>query len=92
MGIRVITLNLSNDMSRNPGNAGIALYSALRARSQPRRVRLQYAKTNGIAKKPLKQNESLRERVEMDLAAIKFNPALVRSFFKAPSVAYAGDS
>jgi transposase len=52
----------------------------------------QYAKTNGIAKKPLQQNESLRERIEMDLAAIKLKPALVRSFFKAPSVAYAGDS
>lgn len=51
----------------------------------------QYAKTNGLAKKPLTQNESLRERVEQDLAAIKGNPALVRSFFKAPSVAYAAD-
>ena len=52
----------------------------------------QYAKTNGIAKKPLKKDESLRERVEIDLAAIKSNPKLVRSFFHAPSVAYAKDS
>jgi transposase len=52
----------------------------------------QYAKTNGLAKKPLKQNESLKNRVELDLAAIKAKPALVRSFFKAPSVAYAKDS
>jgi transposase len=51
----------------------------------------QYAKTNGIAKKPLKKNESLRSRVEADLAAIKAKPRLVRSFFGAPSVAYAKD-
>lgn len=51
----------------------------------------QYAKTNGIAKKPLRKNESLKERIEADLAAIKSNAALVRSFFKAPSVAYAAD-
>lgn len=52
----------------------------------------QHAKTNGVAKKPLRQNESLRERVETDLNAIAGNPALVRSFFLAPSVAYAADS
>lgn len=49
----------------------------------------QHAKTNGVSKKPLKQNESLRSRVEADLAAIKSNPKLVRGFFRAPSVAYA---
>jgi transposase len=49
----------------------------------------QYAKTNGVANRPLKQNESLRERLESDLAAIKSRPDLVRSFFKAESVAYA---
>lgn len=51
----------------------------------------QHAKTNGVAKKPLKQNESLKERVKETLAAIKAMPKLVRSFFKAPSVAYATD-
>ena len=51
----------------------------------------QHAKTNGVSKKPLKQNESLKERVKSDLAAIKSNPKLVRSFFHAPSVAYAKD-
>jgi transposase len=51
----------------------------------------QYAKTNGVAKKPLKRNESLKERVEGDLAAIKANSTLVRSFFGAPSVVYATD-
>lgn len=48
----------------------------------------QHAKTNGTAKKPLKQNESLKERVIKDLAAIKAKPKLVRTFFRAPSVAY----
>jgi transposase len=51
----------------------------------------QHAKTNGVAKKPLRQNESLRERVETDLANIGRNTRLVRSFFKAESVAYAAD-
>lgn len=51
----------------------------------------QHAKTNGISKKPLKANESLKERVKADMAAIKSNPKLVRSFFHAPSVAYAKD-
>jgi transposase len=49
----------------------------------------QYAKTNGVGKRPLKQNESLKARVAQDLAAIKAKPKLVKSFFKAPSVVYA---
>lgn len=51
----------------------------------------QHAKTNGVAKKPLKQNESLKERVSATLAAIKSMPNLIKSFFSAPSVAYAAD-
>ncbi len=51
----------------------------------------QDAKTNGVAKKPLKQNESLKERVQSDLSAIKAKPKLVRSFFGASSVVYAKD-
>jgi transposase len=50
-----------------------------------------HAKTNGVSKKPLRQNESLRARVESDLEAIKRNKNLVRSFFCAESVAYATD-
>ncbi|MDZ4742022.1 MAG: IS630 family transposase, partial [Verrucomicrobiota bacterium] len=42
-------------------------------------------------KKPLKKNESLKERVENDLADIKTKPKLVRSFFKAKIVFYAKD-
>jgi transposase len=50
-----------------------------------------YAKTNGVSKKPLRLNESLRERVESDLEAVKRNKSLIRSFFCAESVAYATD-
>jgi len=50
-----------------------------------------HMKTNGVSKKPLKKNESLKERVEEDLLKIYQDPALVRSFFCAASVAYAKD-
>jgi len=50
-----------------------------------------HMKTNGVSKKPLKKNESLRDRVEEDLTRIKGNPELVRSFFHAESVIYAKD-
>ncbi len=51
----------------------------------------QHAKTNGAAKKPLRQNESLKARVTQDLANIKANKPLVRSFFMGKSVVYATD-
>jgi transposase len=47
-----------------------------------------YLKNEGVAKKPLKRGESLRARVQADLEGIKRRPALVRSFFQAPSVAH----
>jgi transposase len=50
-----------------------------------------HMKTNGVSKKPLKQNESLQERIEQDLNGIGNNRELVRSFFCATSVAYAKD-
>ena len=50
-----------------------------------------HMKTNGVSKKPLKKNESMRERVEEDIANIQGNPQLVRSFFSAASVVYAKD-
>jgi transposase len=50
-----------------------------------------HMKTNGGSKKPLKQKESLRQRVEEDLGKIQDNRPLVRSFFGAKSVAYAAD-
>ena len=50
-----------------------------------------HMKTNGVSKKPLKQNESLRQRVEDDLVKIQGNRPLVRSFIGAKTVAYAAD-
>jgi transposase len=50
-----------------------------------------YAKINGTAKKPLRKDESLKQRVEADLASIGSNKKLVRSFFSPSSVAYAKD-
>jgi transposase len=50
-----------------------------------------HMKTNGVSKKPLKQNESLRQRVEEDLVKIHNNRPLVRSFFGEKTVAYAAD-
>jgi len=50
-----------------------------------------YLKANGVAKKPLRQKESLMQRVAADLAALKNNRQLLRSFFKAESVVYVND-
>ncbi len=50
-----------------------------------------YMKTTGVSKKPLKQNESLRHRVEQDVKNLQGNPALIASFFSAASVAYTND-
>ena len=47
-----------------------------------------HLRQKGVTKTPLRQDESLRDRVERDLAGIKARPALVRSFFHADSVAY----
>ena len=50
-----------------------------------------HMKTNGVSKKPLRKDESLRDRVEEDLMRIQADIKLVCSFFRAPSVAYAID-
>jgi transposase len=50
-----------------------------------------HMKTNGVSKKPLKKNESLKARIEEDLNAIKNNLDLVKSFFCAETVVYARD-
>ncbi|MBK8915057.1 MAG: IS630 family transposase [Phycisphaerales bacterium] len=47
-----------------------------------------HLRQKGVSKTPLRENESLRARVEADLEAIAANPPLVRSFFRAPSVDY----
>jgi transposase len=35
-----------------------------------------HMKTNGVSKKPLKKNESLKDRIEEDLMKIRGNPAI----------------
>ena len=50
-----------------------------------------HVKRTGVARKPLRKGEKLREKIDAQLAAIKQAPALVRSFFLTPSVAYITD-
>ena len=50
-----------------------------------------YLRKTGLSKTPLRDHESLAARVDRDLAAIKARPALLRSFFRAQSVAYIMD-
>jgi transposase len=50
-----------------------------------------HLRQQGTSKTPLRHNESLRARVEQDLSAIQNDRRLVRSFFHAPTVAYAAD-
>src|SRR6266571_111770 len=47
-----------------------------------------HLRQQGVSKTPLRKDESLKKRVESDLAEVKSRPRLVRSFFRAPSVAY----
>lgn len=50
-----------------------------------------HAKRTGNARRPLQAGEKLEDRVSKQLAEIGKKPALVRSFFKHPSVAYISD-
>jgi transposase len=50
-----------------------------------------HAKRTGNARRPLQKGEKLADRVNAQLADIRRRPALVRSFFKHPSVAYIAD-
>jgi len=50
-----------------------------------------HVKRTGTAKKPLAAGDQLQPRIDADLLALKKRPALIRSFFKAPSVAYITD-
>jgi transposase len=50
-----------------------------------------HAKRTGPARSPLQQGEKLEEKVNAQLQAVADNPALVRSFFGHPSVAYISD-
>jgi len=50
-----------------------------------------HVKRTGAARRPLRAGETLRAKIEEQLEQLKRTPALVRSFFGAPSVAYIGD-
>jgi len=50
-----------------------------------------HVKRTGVARTPLRKGEKLRDKINAQLAAIKKTPALVRSFFMAPDVAYITD-
>jgi transposase len=50
-----------------------------------------HVKRTGTARRPLQRGEALRDRIEAELNIVKRKPALVRSFFRAPSVAYISD-
>ena len=50
-----------------------------------------HVKRTGTARRPLQKGEKLRDKIEEQLAALQNLPPLVRSFFKAPCVAYIGD-
>jgi transposase len=50
-----------------------------------------HMKRTGVARAPLRKGEKLQERIEAQLAALKRIPALMRSFFHSPDVAYITD-
>lgn len=50
-----------------------------------------HAKRSASKRGPLRTGEKMQERVDQELTKIKENPALVRQFFKHPSVAYISD-
>jgi transposase len=47
-----------------------------------------HMKRTGVARTPLRRGETLTDKIEAQLATIQRMPQLIRSFFKAPSVAY----
>jgi transposase len=50
-----------------------------------------HVKRTGTARRPLQKGDKLRGRIDSELAAVRDDPKLVRSFFQAPSVAYIRD-
>ena len=50
-----------------------------------------HAKRTGTARRPLRKGENLEAKVTEQLQAVADNQALVRSFFRHPSVAYISD-
>ena len=50
-----------------------------------------YVKRTGVARNPLRAGEKLEIRIDQQLRDVKKNKALLRSFFKTPSVSYISD-
>ena len=50
-----------------------------------------HMKRTGVARNPLRKGEKLLDKIEAQLAEIRAAPDLIRSFFRAPSVAYIAD-
>jgi transposase len=50
-----------------------------------------HMKRTGVARAPLRRGEKLQTKIDAQLSAIKRMPRLIRSFFKAPNVAYITD-
>ena len=50
-----------------------------------------YMKRTGTARRPLPSGEVLQDNIEADMLVIQRNPGLVKSFFRAPYVAYITD-
>jgi transposase len=50
-----------------------------------------YMKRTGTARRPLGKGQSLQDNIEADMLEIQCNPGLVKSFFRAPYVAYITD-
>lgn len=50
-----------------------------------------HVKRTGTARHPLQKGEQLQDRIEAELLSLQRNRPLVRSFFRAPSVAYIAD-
>ena len=48
-------------------------------------------KRTGTARRPLPSGEVLQDNIEADMLAIQRNLGLVKSFFRAPYVAYITD-
>jgi transposase len=50
-----------------------------------------HVKRTGVARRPLRKGENLKDKIDEQLQMLKQTPQLVRSFFMAPSVAYIRD-
>jgi hypothetical protein len=49
---------------------------------------MELCQTHRHSESPLAFGEMLQDRIDADLQAVRADPALVSSFFRAPSVAY----